>query len=651
MTVAPNREQPNEAPNAFPSVSSSTPPSISENRTLLEEPRTSFVAIVNRLLGADRIASITARAANRAVQDAKHVPVPERIDRFEVIRELGRGGFGVVYLAHDATLDRQVAIKVPHPWLTEDAAASARCLKEAQLASKLRHPGIVTIHDISQRDGRIQYVVQEFIDGSTLHDLITRRRFSVRKAVQLVLKIAEALQSAHAQGVYHRDLKPANLIVDHQGGVHVLDFGLAIDDESQSQLRGQIAGTAAYMSPEQLRGDAHHLDGRTDIWSLGVIFYELLTGRRPFRGNSTEAIEQVLGRAPAPPRQFHASIPKRVESCCLNCLIKPVEQRVASASDLIEELRAILAEDLLPDTVEPLNENAPQFEDAVDTKRLAQEATKRQSSPRVLPRRSKRWMGLFMFLVACGLLALFPATYSFFTRAPFNLQTAQSLQIHKPKGSDIDLLSESPVPVVRATLEGSLHSYKDGKLEMRSPGFGSHGGAISLFPHQIKELNYDMEFKLKQEGVWQAGVGILYGVQPSKTAPGGYVGNVVQIYPDPFQKYKTWKMRVFQFLFFDRPGNTIDNSLRPDISLKGEPPEIPTDEMLITLRIRDGQLHSVFFNGKLYGETGLFSPTAVKNALQLADTHQVAFFEMKGQAGVMIASSKTTISRAMLIPK
>lgn len=610
--------------------------------TVLEEPRVSFVSFVNRLLGGDRVASLAARIAKQAVDESVSAPMPEKIDRFDVIRELGRGGFGIVYLAKDSTLDREVAIKAPHSWLAEDAAAGARCLKEAQLASKLRHPGIVTIHDIREREGRIEYVVQEYVQGSTLHDLMSRRSISTRAAIELVLKIAEAIAAAHTQGVYHRDLKPANLIVDSQGGAHILDFGLAIDDETQLQLRGQIAGTAAYMSPEQLRGDAHHLDGRTDIWSLGVIFYELLTGRRPFRGNSQDAIEQVLKRAPTPPRQFQASIPKRVEVACLKCLEKSVEDRYASANDLIEELRAILTSEALP-TSETKTGFSPEVESDVDTKRLVLNDTKRQPVARVPHRGGKRWIGLFLLLTSVAALVSLPVFY--FVNGGFGV-AAPGEVVHVAKGDDIDLLASEPIRMVCSGNGSVVDEYHDGKLI-----FKTNAALVRAFKEPILDENYDIAVRFKQTGSWKGNVGVLYGVKPSLTAPGEFVGYLVEVYDHPL-KTSPWKMCVSQVVF--RRGEPVikaNTVVKSSFLLKGEPQSVPSDTETLELRIRNGQLRSASFNGFFYAEPGLMTIEDFTGALKFAERHKVSVAEMTGQAGVKVNRANVEVIGAVAIPR
>ncbi len=282
--------------------------------------------------------------------DVAHLRV--LIPGFEILEELGRGAFGVVYRARDVKLDRHVAIKVS---LLDDPNRREQYIREARNAAKLETIGIVPVFQVGTlRDGQ-PFVVQRLIDGNTLRKMMADAgAIDLRRACKLMTEIAEAVAHAHAVGMIHRDLKPDNILVDPTGRPWVADFGLAILEEDQKQHRGERAGTPLYMSPEQLRGRTEWLDGRTDIYALGIMLYEMLTGRPPFdAANLAELEEQVLHRDPKPITQRAPQIPAAMDVIFQNCCAKQVNDRYANAHELVADLQAILAELTHTDTELP----------------------------------------------------------------------------------------------------------------------------------------------------------------------------------------------------------------------------------------------------------------------------------------------------------
>ena len=260
------------------------------------------------------------------------------IGHFELIERLGIGGFGTVWKARDTKLDRIVAVKIPRKGKLEPTEVE-QFIREARVAAQLEHPNIVSVHEVG-REAETVYIVSDYVRGVTLCDWLTGQHLTAREVAELCAKLADALHHAHEAGVIHRDLKPANIMIDADGEPHLMDFGLAKREvgEITMTVDGQILGTAAYMSPELAQGEAHRSDRRTDVYSLGVILFELLTGELPFRGNHHMLIHQAIHDEPPNPRTLNGRVARDLETICLKCLQKAPPARYDSAHELAEDL-------------------------------------------------------------------------------------------------------------------------------------------------------------------------------------------------------------------------------------------------------------------------------------------------------------------------
>ncbi|MBW3539779.1 MAG: serine/threonine protein kinase, partial [Planctomycetes bacterium] len=272
--------------------------------------------------------------------------VGKAFGRYEILECLGQGAMGSVYKARDSQLDRLVAIKVPRFAAGEDPTLLERFYREARAAAALSHPNICPVHDVGEIDGT-HYISMGYVDGRPLSDFVRPDKPpQERQAAAAVRKLALALEEAHRHGVVHRDLKPDNVMVDGRGNPVVMDFGLALRSTSEDNVRvtraGQIMGTPAYMSPEQVDGDSERVGPASDVYSLGVMLYELLTGRLPFDGSLASVLAQIVAGSPQPPTEHRPGLDPRLEAVCLKMMAADPQARYPSMKAVADALTEYL---------------------------------------------------------------------------------------------------------------------------------------------------------------------------------------------------------------------------------------------------------------------------------------------------------------------
>src|SRR5438874_2406244 len=307
--------------------------------------------------GVDSSAEASAKADDpgptyEASRDQESAPVADKkeaaraatmlgeLDDYESLEEIGRGGQGVVFRARQKSLNRTVALKVISLGQWASKAHLKRFRREAEAAAGLDHPGIVPIYEVGEGDGSCYFSMQ-FVEGGQLDEVVRRTPFSIRQAAELIAKIARTIHYAHEHGILHRDIKPGNILLDQKGEPHLTDFGLArlVESESTVTRTMEVLGTRSYMAPEQAMGNNATVGSVTDVYGLGAVLYQLLTGHPPFAGGATyETIKLLLDTEPRQPRLLNPKIDRDLSTICLKCLEKDPKRRYSSALALAKDL-------------------------------------------------------------------------------------------------------------------------------------------------------------------------------------------------------------------------------------------------------------------------------------------------------------------------
>ena len=407
---------------------------------------------------------------------------------YKIISTIGKGGMGEVFLAQDTKLDRKVALKILPPEFAEDADRMSRFVREAKSASALNHPNIITIYEIGESDGT-HFIATEFIEGETLSKHLKGEKVTLKTVLDIATQIASALQTAHSAGIVHRDIKPDNVMIRHDGLAKILDFGIAKlseppavagglseDDATlikpQSTSPGMIIGTANYMSPEQAKGK--EVDARTDIFSFGIVFYEMLTGKRAFEGETAlESISSILKDEPKPITQLLPEVPTEIERIVNKTLRKDREERYQTAKDLVIDLKDVKQElefkVRVPVRVTPSGVKTP---DDQATQILSSSTTAGEITPQGVTLTKK--------YLAAGLLTLLLTVGGFFgykyLSPPNQIESIAVMPfVNESKNEDVEYLSDG----MTETLINSLSKLPNLNVKPRS----------SVFRYKGKETN------------------------------------------------------------------------------------------------------------------------------------------------------------------
>ncbi|MCH8829833.1 MAG: serine/threonine protein kinase, partial [Planctomycetes bacterium] len=425
--------------------------------------------------------------------------LPKKIGQYEIIRLLGQGAMGVVYLANDPRRKREVALKVPSIDLENDSEQQQRFYREARLAATLSHPNICSVYEVGQVDGQ-HYIAMQYIDGRPLSDFVQPDSpLPVDQVAMIVSKLAAAMEQAHRKGIVHRDVKPDNILIDRDREPVVMDFGLALDVDTFSDVRltqtGTIMGSPAYMSPEQVEDDIKKIGPATDIYSLGVVLYELLTGRLPFAGSFASVLAQILKDEPPLPSKLRPEIHPTLDSICMRMIAKPIAGRFESMAKVSAALMGFLDKIDAESTAEEKSNRAKKGLSAFDRKRAMRDARVQRLEEHKRHIESLRKDGSYKTAVAmleqmAGLRDPRYANYATWARELIPVLRKEPEQIRKQRAETLDTAQQLI----------DRHAYLEAKelLQQIPPNLRNEAVAKAL--RKAIKLNAECELLIDQIG-------------------------------------------------------------------------------------------------------------------------------------------------------
>lgn len=572
---------------------------------------------------------------------------PERLGRYRILSPLGSGGFATVYLAVDEELHRQVAIKVPRKDRFLSEHDYDEFFEEARVLARFEHPAIVPVYDVGT-DGDVRFIVTRYVDGASLSTRLHRGAMSFAEAARIVSQCAHAIHAAHKRQIYHRDLKPGNILLGKEGEVFVADFGLALSRNKMQPMTREVSGTPRYMSPEQIRGDIVRLDGRSDIWSLGVVLYRLLTGTEPFVGSGRQLAMEIQEKPPVPLRQHNELIPGVLEEICLRCLNKQPELRYQTAHDLAQELESW--QKTLSTTLSPLYENRGHLIVSDDTAEGLSSPTLPFFHAQLLRSRIPWLAGasgvaiivLITLFLSGGLRAKNEANLLLNPDADEVLRNTPA-DISLVHGRWFPLLDREPQKLVFPRY-GPARMFYDGSREevtLHTP----EAGYVSL--REVNSTNYKLSVRMHHSS-WQGEAGLFFGYRPFRMADGKPSHQCLALY---ILGYRDSDGKSAHRISLDRlivtPNTGIHDDVSPGFLLAKTIDHPLGDDHVLEVTVRNSALIKITWDGEsLFDPKSLSTQSWRINQPWMKDMEDITG---NGHLGVFSRRGDTVFSDARII--